>query len=76
MIESIATYRQTFLDHLAQIEFPESPRELYSPIEYILDIGGKRIRPVLVLLSADLYGAEPKRAFPPRQLLKFSTTSP
>ena len=64
MIESIATYRQTFLDHLVQIEFPESPRELYSPIEYILDIGGKRIRPVLVLLSADLYGAEPGEALP------------
>jgi geranylgeranyl diphosphate synthase type II len=64
MIESIATYRQTFLNHLAQTQFPESPRDLYAPIQYILEIGGKRIRPVLVLLSADLYGADLKEALP------------
>jgi geranylgeranyl diphosphate synthase type II len=64
MIDSIATYRQTFLNHLRQIELPETPRDLYYPIEYILDIGGKRIRPVLVLLSADLYGAGTGDALP------------
>jgi geranylgeranyl diphosphate synthase type II len=64
MIESIATYRQTFLNHLAQIQLPESPRDLYGPIEYMLEIGGKRIRPVLVLLSADIYGADIKDALP------------
>ena len=64
MIESITAYRQTFLDHLSRLEFPETPRGLYHPIEYILEIGGKRIRPVLVLLSADLYATDLKKALP------------
>lgn len=64
MIDSIASYRQTFLDHLVQIDLPEKPHDLYHPIKYILDIGGKRIRPVLVLLSADLYGVGINEALP------------
>ena len=40
---------------LEEIQFPESPRELYDPIRYILNIGGKRIRPALVLLGANLF---------------------
>ncbi len=64
MIESITTYRREFLSHLSQMQLPDSPGDLYDPIAYILDIGGKRIRPVLVLLSADLYGAELKQALP------------
>jgi geranylgeranyl diphosphate synthase type II len=64
MIESITTYRREFLRHLGQMQLPPSPRDLYDPITYILDIGGKRIRPVLVLLSADLYGAKVKEALP------------
>lgn len=36
------------------------PEELYRPIDYSLQVGGKRIRPTLVLLAADLFGQEPK----------------
>lgn len=64
MIESITAYRQSFLDHLDQFILPDTPRDLYDPIQYILDIGGKRIRPVLVLLSADLYSAGTTEALP------------
>ncbi len=64
MTDSITAYRQTFLAHLSQVDLPETPKDLYSPIQYILDIGGKRIRPVLVLLSADLYGAGVEEALP------------
>ena len=64
MIESIDSYRQAFLEHLGQVSGPDTPEGLYAPIRYIMDLGGKRIRPVLVLLSADLYGAETSRALP------------
>lgn len=40
---------------LAALEFPEQPADLYDPIRYILQIGGKRIRPMLVLLAADVF---------------------
>lgn len=35
--------------------FPEQPENLYAPIRYILSLSGKRIRPLLVLLGADLF---------------------
>jgi len=42
-----------------------SPRNLYEPIEYILSQGGKRIRPQLCLLSADLFGGDEQQAVYP-----------
>ena len=35
--------------------FPESPNTLYAPGEYFLNIGGKRIRPVMCLLGNELF---------------------
>jgi geranylgeranyl diphosphate synthase type II len=64
MIESIARHREEFLTYLKDQNYPEDPAELYEPIRYIMELGGKRIRPVLVLLSADLYGADPQSAMP------------
>ena len=64
MIASIASYRQAFLEHLGEATQPRKPELLYDPIRYILEQGGKRIRPVLVLLSADLYGVAAEEAMP------------
>ncbi|MBN3582565.1 polyprenyl synthetase family protein [Algoriphagus aestuarii] len=41
--------------------FGESPSELYTPIDYILSLGGKRIRPLLSLLSFGMYQKNPER---------------
>lgn len=43
------------------VAYPEAPAELYNPIRYELSLGGKRIRPVLALLSCDLL----RRRLPP-----------
>lgn len=40
------------------------PRGLYAPIRYILEDGGKRIRPLLCLMGADLYSDRPEAALP------------
>lgn len=40
------------------------PRGLYAPIRYILGDGGKRIRPLLCLMGADLYSGDPEAALP------------
>jgi geranylgeranyl diphosphate synthase, type II len=38
------------------------PKELYAPCEYILSLGGKRVRPLLALLACDLFDKEPSMA--------------
>lgn len=38
------------------------PRELYEPENYILSLGGKRLRPLLALIACDLFGAPPAQA--------------
>lgn len=40
------------------------PRGLYAPVRYILEDGGKRIRPLLCLMGADLYSDDPEAALP------------
>ncbi|WP_164108930.1 MULTISPECIES: polyprenyl synthetase family protein [Sphingobacterium] len=41
---------------LTHADLPSSPENLYLPIKYILSLAGKRIRPQLVILGADLFG--------------------
>lgn len=42
-------------NHILDIRINRTPRGLYDPIEYILSLGGKRIRPVLMLMAYNLY---------------------
>jgi len=46
------------LDGLA---YDRQPFSLYEPIKYVLSIGGKRVRPVLMLLAYNLYKDDPER---------------
>lgn len=45
-------------NEIDKLEFNNKPEELYKPIEYILKIGGKRIRPSLTLLACNLFTDE------------------
>ena len=47
-----------FIDSLA---YDRQPSSLYDPIKYVLSIGGKRIRPVLMMLAYNLYREDPER---------------
>lgn len=51
-------------NYLAQAEFPAEPELLYAPIGYSLSGGGKRIRPMLVLLCCGLFSEEVQHALP------------
>jgi geranylgeranyl diphosphate synthase type II len=42
-------------DKIQQIKLPENPELLYAPISYTLDMGGKRLRPVMCLMASDLF---------------------
>lgn len=50
--------RITFLDHLKNRITENEPAGLYNPVHYILTLGGKRIRPLLTMMSAKMYGAQ------------------
>ncbi|MFN7326409.1 MAG: polyprenyl synthetase family protein [Chitinophagales bacterium] len=45
--------------------FPKAPAELYEPCDYILSLGGKRLRPALALMAAELMGGDPDLALHP-----------
>src|SRR5690606_22763467 len=54
---------QTIINRgLKEIEYPEQPTDLYQPIRYFLAIGGKRIRPTLTLLAAEMYDCPLERS--------------
>jgi geranylgeranyl diphosphate synthase type II len=40
---------------IKKVQYPSQPARLYEPISYIMGLGGKRIRPVLLLLSTELF---------------------
>lgn len=41
--------------HIEVLSIPDTPPELYEPVRYVLSLGGKRIRPALVILACDLF---------------------
>lgn len=49
---------------LGALDYPPQPEGLYEPITYALGMGGKRVRPVLTLLTYSLYREDVERALP------------
>ena len=52
-------------NHLSEIQITRTPEGLYEPIEYILSLGGKRIRPVLMLMAYNLYKEDVSSIYDP-----------
>ncbi len=63
-MEALKNYTALIEKELAKDQFPETPAELYDPLRYFLTLGGKRIRPVLTLLSSELFGSTAEKALP------------
>ncbi len=59
---SIEEYRSAFIAHLESRIKTKEPKNLYAPMTYILGLGGKRLRPVLTLMSTDIFGNDYKEA--------------
>ncbi len=55
-MQSPDVYRDTFNHFLEHRMHLKEPRNLYEPMRYLLDLGGKRLRPVMTLMAADLFG--------------------
>ena len=57
-------YQKEFLEYLEKKDWVREPKNLYEPIDYILQLSGKRIRPILTLMSADILSGDFKKALP------------
>ncbi|GGF82375.1 polyprenyl synthetase family protein [Wenyingzhuangia marina] len=56
----LSVYRNSFLSFLEENTKFTEPKSLYEPVSYILQLGGKRMRPLLALMSVDAFGKDYK----------------
>ncbi|WP_111708951.1 polyprenyl synthetase family protein [Lutibacter citreus] len=59
----VDAYKKDFLEYLNDKIFISDPVNLYEPIHYILQIGGKRLRPILTLMTCEISGGKVKEAY-------------
>ncbi len=75
----MSTLPMTFLDRYNELlsaaiekyKFRSEPKELYEPMNYILSNAGKRIRPMMVLMAAEAFGAPVEKALKPALGIEF-----
>lgn len=60
----IQNYHAFFQKYLDEHKFSKQPQELYEPVNYILSIGGKRLRPLLALMGCELFSNDIEKALP------------
>lgn len=63
-MHSIQQYQEFVLDFLNAQQPVREPKNLYEPIQYILGLGGKKMRPVLTLMSAEIFDVDYSKALP------------
>lgn len=61
-MHSIAQYQEIITNHFQAISTVKEPENLYEPIQYILELGGKRMRPVLTLMTAEIFDVSYEKA--------------
>lgn len=61
-MEIIKKHQTLFIKHLDRFVKERNPENLYAPVNYILGLGGKRLRPILTLLTAEVFQARPSEA--------------
>src|ERR1700743_969186 len=64
-MKKLEELQEIISEAVTRLSFPIHPAELYEPISYILSIGGKRMRPALLLLACDLFGGDVDAALAP-----------
>ncbi|GEP51470.1 isoprenyl synthetase [Flavobacterium noncentrifugens] len=63
-MHSIPQYQEFIANYIKSQQLLKEPRNLYEPIDYIIGLAGKRIRPVLTLMAAEVFDADYKKALP------------
>jgi geranylgeranyl diphosphate synthase type II len=62
-MNNLAALQELFQKEVDQLNLGAAPSKLYDPMHYIMGLGGKRLRPILALMGAGIYG-DPKKAMP------------
>lgn len=70
-MEFLDQYQELVSAAIDQHTFVEKPSELYEPMNYIISHGGKRLRPIMVLMANDLFGGDIKTAIKPALAIEF-----
>jgi geranylgeranyl diphosphate synthase type II len=60
----LITYKQIVSHYLDSLISQEKPASLYEPIKYALNGNGKRLRPILLLLTTEVFGGDVEKAIP------------
>jgi geranylgeranyl diphosphate synthase, type II len=63
-MQALASYTQLIEKEIDRLDFPNKPSNLYDPLRYFMKLGGKRMRPILTLLGAELFGEHKENALP------------
>jgi geranylgeranyl diphosphate synthase type II len=69
-MQVIQPFLQVFLSYLEEYPIMREPRELYEPVQYILRLGGKRLRPVGLLMATSVFDSSYDRALPAAMALE------
>lgn len=64
-MKSIVEYQEIVADEIEEFQKENKDFSLYDPVNYILDIGGKRLRPVLSLMATELFNGDFKESIKP-----------
>ncbi len=64
-MNSIESIQNIIGETISQLHFDKEPQRLYKPIEYILSLGGKRIRPMFSILACELFDGDIKKCLFP-----------
>ena len=62
-MKNLAALQSLFQKEIDTLNLGEAPTKLYDPMHYIMQLGGKRLRPILSLMGAQIYG-DPTKAMP------------
>jgi geranylgeranyl diphosphate synthase type II len=55
-------YQELISDYFSELHLNKEPKNLYEPIDYILHLGGKRMRPILTLMATEVFDVDCKKA--------------
>lgn len=70
-MEFLQKYLEIVDQNIQENEFKKEPQSLYDPMNYILNLGGKRLRPVMVLMACDAFDGDLRNAIKPALAIEF-----
>lgn len=70
-MEFLDHYQETVAKAIERHTFKNKPAELYEPMNYIISHGGKRLRPIMVLMANDLFGGDTEKAIKPALAIEY-----